>query len=164
MMVKPATVNRIRQLSKQGKSSNEIARQLRREGIGIRRKTILAHVRKFKGRKPKAEPYKYTPRKYRMRKAKAIVAEYHRKEAERHYEYEVKPKHIAVYGRVDGISKRLEVSGTGKELQSVLLDAVEHPPKQRIQRVSADRLRSLSARAKYLDYKSEWDDRPTIRS
>lgn len=151
-MVKPATVNRIRKLSKQGKSSNEIVRQLRREGIGIRRKTILAYVRQFKGRKPKAEPYKYTPRKYLT------------KERRIHVEHEVKPKHIAVYGKVRGMSKRLEVVGTGKQLFSILIDAVEHPPKQRIQRVSADRLRSLSDRARYLDYKEEWDDRPTIRS
>jgi hypothetical protein len=151
-MVKPATVNRIRQLSKQGKSSNEIVRQLRREGIGIRRKTILAYAREFKGRKPKAQPYKYTPRKYLT------------KERRIHIETEVKPKHVAVYGKHRGKSKRLEVSGTGKQLYSILFDAVEHPPKQRIQRVSADKLKGLSARAKYLDYRAEWDERPEIKS
>jgi hypothetical protein len=164
MMVKPASANRIRQLSRQGKSSNEIARQLRREGIGIRRKTVLAYVRRYKGRKPKAEPHKYTPRKYRVRKAKAIVAEYHRKEAKRRYEHEVKPKHIAVYGRVDGISKRLEVSGTGKELQSVLLDAVEHPPRKRFLRTSAKKLMTIHGRGEYLDMQREWDKKPTITS
>jgi hypothetical protein len=147
-MVKPATVNRIRQLSRQGKSSNEIVRQLRREGIGIRRKTILAYAREFKGRKPKAEPYKYTPRKYRRKPTYPRGVVIARAE-----------KHVAIYGKHNGISKRIEISGTGKYLQQVLYDAVHHPPKERFLRTNQrrfERSRDLS--------KDEWDDRPTIRS
>jgi hypothetical protein len=152
MMVKPATVNRIRQLSKRGKSSNEIVRQLRREGIGIRRQTILGYAREFKGRQPKAQPYKYIPRKYLTRERRI------------HIEHEVKQKHIAIYGKVNGISKRIEVSGTGKQLYSILFDAVEHPPKKRFLRTPANKLMTIHGRGEYLDMREEWDEKPTVTS
>jgi len=156
MMVKPATVNRIRQLSKQGKPANEIVRQLRREGIGIRRKTILAYVRKFKGRKPKPQPYKYVPRKYRRKPAyrRRLIAP----------PPTPKQKHIAIYGKHKRKSKRIEASGTGKQLYKFLIDAVEHPPKRRFVTVSVDKVKGLSDRARYLDYGEYWDEKPTIKS
>jgi hypothetical protein len=149
-MVKPATVNRIRILSKKGKSANEIARQLRREGRGIRRKTILAYAREFKGRKHKAQPYKYVPRKYRRPIAPLPTPE--------------QRKHIAIYGTHKRKSKRYEASGKGKALYRFLIDAVQHPPKQRITRVSVKDYMGISDRAQYIDYKEEWDDRPTVKS
>ena len=58
---------RIQQLSKQNLSSNQIQRTLHKEGLGLRRKTVLAEVRTAKGElpKPSAERIKYVPRKYR---------------------------------------------------------------------------------------------------
>jgi hypothetical protein len=140
-MVKPSTVNYIRTQSQKGRSANQIQRELRAKGIGLRRKTILTYVRKFKHRPPKPHAEIYVPRKYRRPE-----------------------KHIAVYGKVKGKSKRLEIAGSGRKLYTILIDAVHHPPKQRIERVSADKMRGLSARAKYLDYGEEWDERPTIKS
>lgn len=46
-------------------SSNKIQRQLRNEGLGIRRKELLKHIREMKMQSPKANTQKYTPRKYR---------------------------------------------------------------------------------------------------
>lgn len=140
-MVKPSTVNYIKTQSRKGKSANQIQRELKAKGIGLRRKTILSYVRAFKHRPPKPHVEIYIPRKYQRPQ-----------------------KRIAVFGKVHGKSKRLEIFGSGKQLYTILIDAVHHPPKQRIERVSADKLRGLSARAKYIDYKEEWDDRPTIRS
>jgi len=122
-MVKKITANRIRTLSKQDKSANEIVRQLRREGRGIRRATALAIIREERG-----------------------------------------PKHIAVYSKHRGTSKRYELYGTGKQLSSIMIDTVKHPPRKRITRVSAEKLKSYSQRSKYIDYKEEWDRRPTIKS
>jgi IS30 family transposase len=165
-MVKETTVNRIRTLSRQGKSSNEIARQLRREGIGIRRKTILAYVRKFKGLKPKPQLYKYAPRKYRRKRVitkPRPKTEFARKMRQKIKEQE-KPKHVAVYGKVKGTSKRIEVSGTGTNIFRFLIDGAIHPPKKRITRINADREKGFGARAKYIDYGEEWDGRPQIKS
>jgi hypothetical protein len=165
-MVKKTTVNRIRTLSKQGKSSNEIVRQLRREGAGIRRKTILAYVRKFKHKPPKPHVERYIPRKYRRKRVVAKPrpkTEFARIMREKIKEQE-KPKHVAVYGKVKGKSKRIEVSGTGKNIFRFLIDGAIHPPKNRITRINADKEKGFGARAKYIDYREEWDERPQIRS
>jgi len=148
-MVKPATVNRIRTLSKQGKSSNEIARQLRREGIGIRRQTILNYVREFKGRPPKPQRYKYIPKKYRRPIAPPPTRKYH----------------VSAFGKHDKISKRYEVfASTKKQLHHFLIDGVKHPPKRRIERIDLDRVKGLSQRARHVDYGEYWDERPEIKS
>jgi len=149
-MVKPATVNRIRTLSRQGKSANEIIRQLRREHRGIRRTTALKYIRRFKGRKPKTNVYKYTPRKYLTKEAFKIRG------------HEVGRKHIAIYGRVDGQSRRIEVSGTGHQLMDFLRDAVKHPPKERFVRGDVS---TIHGRSKIkLDRRKEWDAKPKIAS
>lgn len=147
-MVKPTTVKRIQTLSKQGFSANQIQRTLKREHRGIRRKTLLAYVRKFKGRPLKPHVERYIPRKYRRRVAVTPKPE----------------KHVAIYGRHKGKSKRIEASGTGKQLYRFLIDAVKHPPKKRFERVSVKDYMGLSQRAKYLDYGEEWDEKPTIKS
>lgn len=153
-MVKSTTVNYIRTESRKGKSANQIQRELKAKGIGLRRKTILTYVREFKGRKPKAEPYKYTPRKYLTRERRL------------HIEHEVKGKHIAIYGKVNGITKRIEVSGTGKQLYSFLFDAVEHPPRRRFSRLNVDRdeLDTIHGRREHLDMGENWDSKPKITS
>lgn len=50
---------------RKGYSANKIQRQLRKEGLGIRRKELLQHIREMKMKSPKANAEKYTPRKYR---------------------------------------------------------------------------------------------------
>jgi hypothetical protein len=92
-MVKPGTIDRIRTLARRGKSANQIQRELKSEHRGIRRTQLLAYVREFKGRAPKAEAHlKYTPHKYR---GGTTYKTYHR--IFDHYE---KEKYVAVYGRV----------------------------------------------------------------
>ena len=154
IMVRATTENRIRIKVQQGKSANQIQRELKSEGIGIRRTTVLAYVREFRGRKPKAESYKYTPRKYLS------------KERRLHIEHVVKGKHIAIYGTVNGLGKRIEVSGTGKQLFSFLHEAVEHPPRKRFSRLNVDRddLDTIHGRAEHLDLREYWDDKPKIES
>jgi len=122
-MVKPATEKRIRRLSKEDISANEIVRQLRREHRGIRRTTALSIIREERG-----------------------------------------PKHIAIYGKVNGRSKRIEVYGTGKDLYSIMFEGVHHPPKKRILRISAKKLNTIHGRGENLDMHEGWDERPTIKS
>ena len=50
---------------RKGYSSTKIQRQLRNEGLGIRRKELLKHIREMKMQPTKANPEKYIPRKYR---------------------------------------------------------------------------------------------------
>lgn len=152
-MVKPETIDIIRADARKGHSANYIQKHLRREHKGIRRTQLLAYVREFKGRAPKAEAHlKYTPHKYRggttYRTHYRIFV---------HYE---KEKYISIYGKVNGINKRFEVSGTGHELMDFLQDAVLHPPKRRIARADAGRISDR----REIDYGKEWDKRPTITS
>lgn len=145
---KTTTVHRIRELSRTRKSANEIVRQTRREGIGIRRKTILTYIRGFRGKAPKKDVYKYIPRKYRIRERRIP------------FEHEVKQKHVSVYGKQKGINKRYEISGTGHEIMDFLRDAVFHPPRRRIARIRANRISDR----KEVDYGKVWDSRPKIES
>jgi hypothetical protein len=148
--VPKTTVDRIRTLSKQDKSANQIQRILQREGRGIQRKKLLAYVRKFKGVKPKPQRYKYIPRKYR--RPRPVIAKPRR--PKRIYD-----KHVAIYGKHNGITKRIEIFGTGKYLQKEMYALVQHPPKKRFLRTTQDyfeKSRDLS--------RDSWDDRPTITS
>jgi hypothetical protein len=50
---------------RKGYSSNKIQRQLRNQGLGIRRKELLKQIREMKNKSDKANREKYTPKKYR---------------------------------------------------------------------------------------------------
>jgi hypothetical protein len=50
---------------RKGNSANQILRQLRKEGLGIRRKELLRDIREMKMKSPRANPEKHIPRKYR---------------------------------------------------------------------------------------------------
>ena len=56
--------NAIRDYIKKGYSANQIQVNLKNRHMGIRRKVLLAEVRKVKGQAPKAETVKYIPKKY----------------------------------------------------------------------------------------------------
>ena len=69
-MPKPKPISKqriktIRTYVKQGYSSNKIQKKLQKQHMGMRRKALLSEIRKIKGHKPKANSYKYTPKKYR---------------------------------------------------------------------------------------------------
>jgi len=94
---------------KQGYSANKIQKKLKSQGLGIRRKTLLAEVRKIKGKKKKPYSVKYTPKKYRRVTPKARKPVF-------------RGKHIAVYRYARTLrhrrpySARFEFYGNGKDL------------------------------------------------
>ena len=144
----------IRKLAKKGYSANKIQKELQKRGLGIRRKELLRLVRKVKGVKKKPHAQRYIPRKY---KARALW----RKRA-----LKVKPllisKAIAVYGTVQGKSRRVEMSGTGRSLYNAMLYVGKHPPKKRFLRILADKI-ILFPRT-YLNFDEKWDDHPKVIS
>ena len=134
----------IRYYVKRRYSANLIQHKLREKGLGMRRKELLARVREVKGvpKKPKAEVH--IPVKYRKPKPKRVRV--------------VPAKWIAVYGTVDGESRRVELAGSGRQLYRAMLDLAKHPPKKRFVRCSASEV------SNYLDYEDEWDEHPAVRS
>lgn len=52
---------------REGKSANQIQRELKNNGVGIRRKELLKDIREMKMKSPKANSQKYTPKKYRKK-------------------------------------------------------------------------------------------------
>ncbi len=71
-------------------------------------------------------------------------------------------KPIAVYGTVQGKSRRVEMSGTGRSLYNAMLYVGKHPPKKRFLRILADKIILFPRR--YLDFDEKWDDRPKVIS
>jgi len=115
---------------------------------------MLKIIRKVKGvKKPHAE--KYIPRKYRARvrwRRKALTVK----------PTIYLPKPVAVYGTVDGETRRVEMSGTDRSLYNAMACLIKHPPKKRFLRVLADKIVALPRG--YLDYEEEWDERPEVIS
>jgi len=165
--ISPETRGAIRAYIKQGYSANSIQKKLKNQGLGIQRKKLLAEVRKLKGTKPKAQPQKYTPKKYRRRISPP---------ARKPFYY---GKHIAVYRyatswRFKKIAKKLEYPktysarfefyGNGKNLAKAIRLALSG-----IVPRWEDPFVECSARA-FLDdpynygEKGTWVDRPNIES
>lgn len=97
----PKTRGAIKTYVKQGYSANKIQKKLQKQHLGIRRKVLLAEIRKLKRQEPKADRRKYIPKKYRRRRPTAR-----------------KPvfvgKQVAVYGyawtrRYEEIAKELKI-------------------------------------------------------
>jgi hypothetical protein len=137
----------IRTYVKQGYSANKIQKRLQKQNLGMRRKILLAEIRKVKGQKPKADRKKYTPRKYR-----------------KYYLYRKRfgLKQIAGYSTVHGKPRRIQVYGDGKQLYRVMLLTSQHPPKQQFLTMDAPTL--LSNPWRYLSKGEHWDTRPRIES
>ena len=161
-MPKPKTITKqqikaIRGYVKQGLSANKIQKMLQKRHLGIRRKVLLAEVRKLKGKKPKADRQKYTPRKYRKRRPKAR-----------------KPvfigKHIAVYGYArtsrhpKAYSARFEFYGSGRDLnRAVRLAYSGIVPRKEWAFVECSARDFLSNPSKYGE-RGCWVGRPDIES
>ena len=99
----------IRTYVKQGLSANKIQKRLQEQHLGMRRKVLLVEVRKLKRQKPKADRYKYTPRKYRRRGPPARKPVF----AGKHvavYRYARTKRHPRPY------SARFEFYGSGRDL------------------------------------------------
>ena len=140
-------IKAIRSYVKQGLSANKIQKRLQKRHLGIRRKALLAEVRKIKGTKPKADRQKYTPHKYRVRRLKRRFPMI---------------KQISVYSTVHGRPRRVQMAATGKELYRAMQYVSQHPPKQQFLTISAVEL--LKDPWRYLDRKESWDRHPDIKS
>jgi hypothetical protein len=134
----------IRYYVKKRYSANLIQKKLQEKGLGMRRKELLARVREVKGVPKRPKPEIYIPVKYRKPKPKRVRV--------------VPAKWIAVYGTVDGESRRVELAGSGRQLYKAMLDLAKHPPKKRFVKCSATEVPN------YLDYEDEWDEHPAVRS
>lgn len=121
-------------------SANLIQKKLREKGLGMRRKELLAKIRELKGASKRPYPEKYIPTKYR--KVRIVPS----------------GKWIAVYGTVDGESRRLEMGGSGRALYNAMLRVAKHPPKKRFARCYASEVPYI------LDYDMEWDEHPAVVS
>ena len=102
----------IRSYIKKGYSANQIQVNLKNRHMGIRRKVLLAEVRKIKGQPSKAETGKYIPKKYVRTRWRA------RAELERILE----TKHVTVTGKHKGDLVSKTRSGKGKDLYRWVLD------------------------------------------
>lgn len=147
----------IRTYIKQGYSANKIQKKLKGQGLGIRRKTLLAEVRKLKGTNPKAHPQKYTPQKYRRVTPKARKPVF-------------RGKHIAVYRYARTLkhrkpySARFEFYGNGKDLaKAVRLALSGIVPRWENPHVECSARAFLNNPYKYGE-KGMWVDRPNIES
>jgi len=163
--VSTTQVDRIRTLSHEGKSANQIQRTLSKEHIGMRRTTLLPYVREFKGKQPQTNVSKYTPTKYRKRITRR---HYEERRTHRHRERYLKPeslatKHVTIKGKDQhGKQKTIELSGIGRDLfEAIKDDIIKYAPKQQFLTIGAREL--LSNPDKFLS-KEKWDQRPRINS
>jgi hypothetical protein len=109
--------NAIRSYVKQGLSSNKIQKRLQKRRLGLRRKVLLAEIRKVKRKKPKANTYKYTPKKYRRVGERYGYPSKKRRFAGRQvavYGYAKTMRHLRPY------SARFEFYGSGRELRQAV--------------------------------------------
>jgi len=121
-------------------SANRIQKELQKKGLGMRRKDLLKRVREIR----EAKTLKAIPRIPKKR-------------------YKARPwfmgrKAIAVYGTVNGKSRRIEMVGSGRQLYNAMLRVAQHPPKVRFVRCRADRAHY------FLDYREKWDEHPQVIS
>jgi len=138
-------VERIRELSRQGRSANEIQRQLQKEHLGMKRQRLLKYVREFKGRPAPRKPFKYVPIKYRERRRIRIPR-----------------KQVAVYGSVNGQSRRVQLYGDGQSLYRAMILVMKRPPRQRFLTIGAGAI--VANPPRYLERWRRWDERPKAES
>jgi len=108
----PKAIWAIRGYVKRGYSANKIQKQLQAQHLGIRRKMLLAEIRRAKGQPSKAETVKYIPKKYVRARWKA------RAELERI----LNEKHVTIEGKHKGDSVSKTRRGSGKDLYRFVKD------------------------------------------
>jgi len=156
----------IRTYVKQGYSANKIQKRLSKQHLGIRRKVLLAEIRKIKYQKPKADRYKYTPKKYRRRRPPTrkpafrgkTVAVYRPATTQRYRKIARKAKAPLSY------SARFEFYGNGKDLgKAVGLALSGIVPRFENPFVKCSARAFLLNPFKYGE-RGEWVDKPNIES
>ena len=100
----------IRTYVKQGLSANKIQKRLQKRHLGLRRKVLLAEIRKVKHRKPKADIVKYIPKKYAKARWRA------RAEAPRKRRLRLGYKQVILTGRHKGKMVTKTRHGKGRDL------------------------------------------------
>lgn len=146
---------------REGKSSNQIQKDLRARDMGIRRKVLLSTIREIKGIRVHKDNWKYVPTKYRVHykpHGRRPISENRLSEAEKQIRLGFSQKHISIYGRVDGRSRRIDVYGKGHELYRFMSQASKHPAKTRFFKGSVDKAWME------LDYGKTWDEHPDVNS
>lgn len=133
-------------------SANLIQHELRKRGLGMRRKEFLARVRELRGVPKRLHPEKYVPIKYLPSTVKREKVRIKRVKPE------VLGKWIAVYGTVGGESRRIELAGSGRDLYNAMTYVARYPPKHRFVQCYA------SEAPMYLDFDEEWDEHPAVIS
>jgi hypothetical protein len=143
-------IERIKQLTAQGYSTTQIQGTLSKEGIGLRRQVMLGYVREYRNQPIKANTQDYIPVKYRQQGRSTSFVTY--------------GKGIACYGTVNGVSKRVQMSGNGKSLYQAMRLVAKYPPTRKIKFLSISANELLRHPRKYLDMEREWDAHPKVKS
>lgn len=102
----------IRTYAKQGLSANKIQKRLQKRHLGLRRKVLLAEIRKVKRRKPKANIVKYIPKKYAKARWKARAEASQR----RRLRLQQVTKQVTLIGRHNGKRTVKTRYGKGRDL------------------------------------------------
>ncbi len=146
----------------EGKSSNQIQKDLREHDMGMRRKVLLATIREIKGITIKPDRWKYVPLKYRhlkmLPKSGRPVSEERLKRAERRIQLSFSQKQITIAGTVNGRPHRIQIKGRGRDLYRVMGDIIRHPPKKRFLTTTTNKVLGE------LNYYETWDMRPNVNS
>jgi hypothetical protein len=143
-------IERIRELTRQGYSTTKIQSTLSKEGLGLRRQVMLSYVRENRNRPIKTNTQIYVPVKYRTTyKGRTFVAY---------------GKGVACYGTVNGVSKRVQMSGNGKTIFQAMRLVAIHPPAKKIKFLSIGANELVNHPQKYLDMAGEWDAHPKVKS
>ncbi len=121
-------IDRIRTLTHEGKTANQIQRTLSKEHIGLRRTVTLRYVREFKGKQPQANTSKYIPKKYR-----GTTAQKAWRKRERDWRRgRVREKkegwgagRVVLQGYVNGEPTQETRSGSGKDMYDFVMDEMK---------------------------------------
>jgi hypothetical protein len=120
--------------------------------MGMRRTKLLGYVRKYKHKQPKAYPEKHIRKKYRKPTRTTYTPA---------PKIGIFGKQIACYGSEHGVSKRIQMSGTGRQLYEAMQIVSKHPPKKQFLTISTEAL--LESPEEYLE-RGHWDARPKVQS
>jgi len=142
----------------EGKSSNQIQKDLRDHNMGMRRKVLLATIREMKGTRIKPDRFKYVPLKYRHPKSGRPVSEERLNRAERRIQLSFGQKQITIAGTVNGRPHRIQIKGRGRDLYRVMGEIIRHPPKKRFLTTTTDKV------VGELNFYEDWDRRPNVNS
>jgi hypothetical protein len=148
--ISPKQIERIRELTKQGYSTTKIQRTLSKEGLGLRRQVMLDYIREYRNQPARNNTQIYIPVKYRQEYRGNTFASY--------------GKGVACYGTVNGVSKRVQMSGNGKSLYQAMKLVAKHPPIRKVKFLSISANELIRHPKKYLDTEGDWDERPKVKS